>query len=118
LWFKGGFLVARALATALLELVDHRIKIGISGAKTSGEPVAAPLHDCLTIGQYFKLASLARCYHGVNAQPLFNQGHETRDLGFIVLSSRAGTYLNVHFVPQAVGYAGFFPVSVISVNQR
>ena len=80
----------------LLELVNHAIKVRIPGAKTSSEPVAAALHHCLAISQDFKLAGLSRRNHGINSQPLFNQGHETRDLGFVVPSSRAGKYLNFH----------------------
>ena len=78
-----------ALATALLELVNHTIKIRIASAKASGEPVAAAFRHCLVIGKHFKLAGLARRNHGFNAEPFFNQGHETRDLGFVALSRRA-----------------------------
>jgi hypothetical protein len=88
-----------ALAAALLQLINHALQIRIAGAKASGEPVASALHHCLAIGQHFKLSCLSRRDNGINAQPLFNQGHETRDLGFVVPSSRAGKYLNVHFGP-------------------
>jgi hypothetical protein len=92
-----------ALATALLKLIHNAIKIRIASAKASGEPVAAALHQCLAIGKHFKLAGLSRRNHGVNAQPLFNQGRETRDLGSIVPSRGAGTDLNLHSVLQVVG---------------
>jgi hypothetical protein len=81
---------------ALLELLNHAIEIGIAGAKAPGKPVSAALGNCLAIGKHFKLAGLARRNHGVNAEPLLDKGRETRNLGFIVLSSRAGTYLNLH----------------------
>jgi len=85
---------------ALLELLNHAIQIRIACAKASCEPVSTALRDSLAIGEHLKLASLARRNHGFNAQPLFNQGHETRDLGFVVLSRWAGTYLNFHGVLQ------------------
>jgi hypothetical protein len=87
---------SEGLATALLELVNHTIQIRITGAKTSGEPVSTALCDPLAIGKNLKLASLAWRNHSFNAEPLLNQGHETRDLGFVVLSRRAGTDLNLH----------------------
>jgi hypothetical protein len=101
-----SFVVQRwflALAAAILQLLHHTIQIRIAGAKTPGEPVSAALYYSLTIGQHFKLASLAWGNHGINAQPLLNQGHETRDLGFVVLSRGAGTYLNLHSVLQVDG---------------
>lgn len=100
--------VSFALAIALLELIHHTLKIRIASAKTSGEPVSAAFHYSLAIGQHFKLAGFARRHHGVNTQPLFNQGHETRDLGFVVFSRGAGTYLNFHSVLQSL-YYGCFP---------
>jgi hypothetical protein len=87
---------------ALLELVNHAFQVRISGAKASGEPVSAALHYGLAIGQHLKLANLARRNDGFNAQPLFNHGRETRGFGFVVLSRRAGTYLNVHSALQSV----------------
>jgi hypothetical protein len=77
-------------------LLNHAIQIRIASAKASGEPVAAALHHCLAVGQHFKLACLSRRNHGVNAQPLLNQGRETRDLGFVVPSRGAGKYFNLH----------------------
>jgi hypothetical protein len=98
----GGSGVVFRLGAPLLQLVDHAIEIRISGAKASGEPVAAALYDFLAIGQHVKLAGLSRCNHGVNAQPLFDHGRETRSLGFVALSCRAGTYLDLHSVLQVV----------------
>jgi hypothetical protein len=92
-----------ALASTLLELVNHAFQVRIPGAKASGEPVAAALHHCLAIGKNFKLAGLALRNHGVNAQPLFNHGRETRGLGFVALSRGAGTYLNLHYVSRLSG---------------
>jgi len=108
--------VIERLAAAFLKLVNHAIQIGIAGAKASGEPVSASLRYGLAIGQHFKLASLARCNHGINTEPLFDHGRETRSLGFVVSSRGAGKYLNFHCVLQ-VGSGGFSLISVISVNQ-
>jgi hypothetical protein len=88
---------AASLATAFLELLNHAIEIGVAGAKASCEPVPTTPCDSLAIGEHLKLTSLARRNHGFNAEPLFDEGHETRDLGFVVLSCRAEPYLNFHF---------------------
>lgn len=84
---------------SLLQLVNHAIQVRIAGAKASGEPVPAALHHFLAIGQDVKLAGLSRRYYGINAQPIFNHGRETRSLGFVALSRRAGTYLDFHSGP-------------------
>jgi hypothetical protein len=55
------------LAAAFLELIHHATQIWIAGAEASGKPVSTALRDSLTIGQYLKLASLARRNHSVNA---------------------------------------------------
>jgi hypothetical protein len=104
LWFL-------ALAAALLKLINYAIPVRIAGAKASGEPVAAALGYWLAVGQHFKLAGFAGRNHGVNAEPLFNHGRETRSLGFIVSSRWAGTYLNFHSVLQVVDTG--FPISAI-----
>jgi hypothetical protein len=103
LWFL-------ALAAALLKLINYAIQVRIAGAKASGEPVAAALGYWLAVGQHFKLTGLARRNHGVNAEPLFNHGRETRSLGLVVSSSGAGEYLNFHCVLQ-VGSGGFCLIS-------
>jgi hypothetical protein len=84
------------LGTPLLELINHLVEIGIACAKAPGEPVPTTFGDSLSVSQHLKLTGLARRDHGISTKPLFYQGHETRDLGFIVLSRRAGTYLNFH----------------------
>ena len=81
---------------SLLELVNHLVEIGIACAKAPGEPVSTTLSDSLSVSQYLKLTGLAGRDDGFSTQPLFYQGHETRDLGFVVLSCRARTYLNFH----------------------
>ena len=83
---------------ALLEQLDHAVEIGITGAKASCEPVPAPLGNRLAVRDYVELAGITRRKEGVNAQALLDEGHETRDLGAVVLSSRAVNDFNLHFV--------------------
>jgi hypothetical protein len=85
---------------ALLQLRNYAVKIRIAGAKAPCKPVSTTLRNSLAIGKHFKLTGLARRNHGLNAEPLFNEVSETRDLGFIILSSRAGTYFNLHLFSQ------------------
>jgi len=87
---------------ALLDLIDHAVEIRITGAEASGEPVATAFGDSFTIGKHIKLTSAARRNHGINAETLFDQGHETRDLGLVVPSCGTRTYFNFQAVLQAV----------------
>jgi hypothetical protein len=99
-WSAVDFLVL--LAAALQELLNHAIQIGIARAKAPGKPVSTALGNSLAVGNHLKLTGLARRNHGVNAEPLLDEVRETRDLGFVVLSRRAGTYLNLHSVLDSV----------------
>jgi hypothetical protein len=83
----------------LLKLLDHAVEIGIAGAKAPCEPVSTALDNRLPVGDYVELTGLARGTDGVNVQALLDEGHETRDLGVIVLSRRAVNDFNLHFVP-------------------
>jgi hypothetical protein len=66
----------------LLELLDHAIEIGIAGVPTAlGNPLA--------ISDNLELAGLPRFIAGFNIEALLDEGHETRDLGLVVLSCRA-----------------------------
>jgi hypothetical protein len=97
--------------TALFEQVDHALQIGIASAEAPCKPVSTTLGNCLTIGDHLKLTSCARCNHGCNAETLLYEGRETRDLGFVVLSGRAGDYLNLHSVLQSTrGIFGWIPL--------
>ena len=77
------------LGLPLLKLINHLVEIGIACAKAPGEPVSTTFGDSLAVSQHLKLTGLAGRDHGISTKPLFYQGHETRDLGFIVLSCRA-----------------------------
>jgi len=82
--------------TVLLDPLNHPIQFGIAGAKAPREPVSSAPSNALAVGDHFKLTSLARYNHGSNAEALLYEGHETRDLGLVVLSGRAGNYLDLH----------------------
>ena len=86
---------------ALLELLNHSFQIGIPGAELPCEPVSTAFGDFLAVGDHLKLAFPAMRNHGVNAEPLLDEGRETRDLGLVVLSGRAGKYFDLHSVLQS-----------------
>jgi hypothetical protein len=79
-------------------LFNQAVEIRVAGAEASGEPVAAACGDSFTIGKHIKLTSAAGRNHGIDAEPLLDEGHETRDLGFVIPSSGAGTDLDFHSV--------------------
>ena len=83
-------------SATLMKLLNHMIKIWVSGAKAPCKPVSTPLGNSHAVGDHLKLTSLAERHHGINAEALLNEGHETRDLGFVVLSRRARNYLDLH----------------------
>jgi len=83
-------------------LLDHSIEIWIAGAKAPGQPVATPLSDPLAVSDNLELAGLARRKDGFNVEALLNEGHETRDLGLVVLSCRAVNDLDLHLFSKAL----------------
>jgi len=84
--------------TVLLEPLDHAMEIGVAGAKAPREPVPAALRNPLAVGDHRELALLPRRKRGFNAEALPDEGHETRDLGFVVLSRRTVNDLDFHFL--------------------
>ena len=73
------------------------IEIRVAGAESPRQPVPAALGDRLAVHDHLELALRPGKRHDVDTETLSDEGHETRDLGFVVLSRRAGTYLNFHF---------------------
>jgi hypothetical protein len=84
--------------TALLELLDHAIQVGITGAKPSREPVPAALGYPFAVSDNLELTSLAWHNDGFNVEAPLDEGYETRNLGLVVLSRRAMNDLDLHFV--------------------
>lgn len=90
------FLPGTVIRTVPCELIDHAIEIGIASAKASRDPVPAARRDPLAVGEHIKLAVLTRRANGFDVQALLDEGHETRDLGPVVLSRRTVNYLDLH----------------------
>ena len=83
---------------ALLELLDDILEIGITRAQAPREPVSTALGNPLPVRDHLELTGLAGDGHWINIQALLDQGHETRDLGIVVLSRRAMNDLDFHLV--------------------
>src|SRR5215469_14455278 len=89
----------RTTRTVLLdEQFDNTIQIGIAGAKGPRNEVPATVGDPLAVGEHIELTGLARGKDRVNVQALFDEGHETRDLGAVVLSRRTMNNFDFHSV--------------------
>jgi hypothetical protein len=86
------------IGTVLLELLDHAVEIGITGAKAPGEPVPTALGNPLAVSDDLELTGLARHRDSINVEALLDEGHETRDLGLVVLSCRAVNDLDLHSI--------------------
>jgi len=80
----------------LRELLDHTFEIRIAGAKATCKPVPAALSYLRAVSNHIELTGLTGRNHSFNAEPLFDQGHETRDPGLVVLSRRAVNDLDLH----------------------
>lgn len=51
----------------LLNLLDHRLEIGIASAKLPCEPVPAPLGNPFAVGDHLELAGLTSGKEGINS---------------------------------------------------
>jgi hypothetical protein len=80
-----------------LKQFEHAIEIGIAGAKTPRQPVPTALCNPLAVRNNRELAGLAGRNDSVNIQALLDEGHETRDLGFVVLSRRTVNDFDLQF---------------------
>jgi hypothetical protein len=87
--------------TAFLQLLHHAIEIGIAGAKAPCEPVPAALGNLLAVSDHLELTGFPRSRDGFNVKAPLDEGHETRDLGLVVLSRRAVNDLDLHSVLQS-----------------
>jgi hypothetical protein len=82
----------------LLEPLDYAFEIRIAGAKAPREPVPTALGNLLAVGDHLELTGLTWRNDGFSFIPeaLFDEGHETRDLGLVVLSRRAVNDFDFH----------------------
>jgi hypothetical protein len=79
-------------------LLDHAFEIGIAGAKAPCEPVPTTLGNPLAVSDHLELTGLTMRSHGFNVEALLDEGHETRDLGLVVLSRGAVNDFDLHSV--------------------
>ena len=82
--------------TVLLDLLDHAFEVRVAGAKAPCEPVSTALGHPLAVSNNLELTGLTRRKDGFNIEAILDHGHETRDLGFVVLSRRAVNDLDPH----------------------
>ena len=79
-----------------MQLLDYAIEIRIASAKAPRDPVPAALGDPLAVSDDLELTGLSRRNDDFNVEALLDKGHETRDLGLVVLSCRAVNDLDLH----------------------
>lgn len=79
------------------ETLNHAVQIWIARAEAACEPVPAAFRDFLAVSKHVELPGLARCATHFNIQPLLDFGHETRDLGLVVLSRWAVNDFYLHY---------------------
>ena len=91
---------------SLLKQFNHVVEIGIARAEAPCEPVSATLGNLVTVGNYVKLTGLSRRNCDCNAEALLYEGHETRNLGSVVLSRRAMNDFDLHSILESVRRAG------------
>jgi hypothetical protein len=82
--------------TVLLDPLDHAIEIGIAGAKLPREPVPSALGNPLAVRNHLELTGFAGRKDSFYAKALLDEGHETRDLGLVVLSRGAVNDFDLH----------------------
>ena len=74
----------------------HRVEVGVSCAEAPRQEISAPLGDRLSVNDDVELPFCSRFEQRLNAELVFDHGHETRDLGAIVLSGGAVNDLDFH----------------------
>lgn len=97
-------LYSQLLTPLLLKLLHHSIQIRIPRAKLPREPISAALGNLLAVRNHLELTSLPRRKDGLNPQALLDEGHETRDLKFVVFSRRAVHDFHFHAVLQSAAW--------------
>jgi hypothetical protein len=81
-----------------LNPLDDAVEFGIPSAKAAREPIAAARRNGFAVHDHVKLTRCTGYFDGFDTQALLNEGHETRDLGFVVGSRRAMNDFDFHFV--------------------
>jgi len=81
-----------------LNQLNKFTQVWIARPETTCEPVSSAPGNPLSVSKYVELTSLARRNDGCYAQPLFYEGRETRGLGLVVLSRRAGNDFDLHSI--------------------
>ena len=85
----------------LLELVDHVVEVGTACPKAPSEPVPATRGiPCRPRSR--RTAPARRAGSPLDVKALLDEGHETRDLGSVVLSRRAVHDLDLHSALQSL----------------
>ena len=104
-WLRAPGLSGGGARTELLEPLDHNIEIRITGAKLASDPVPAAFGDALAVRDDLELTGPAGSRHGVDADVLLDEGHETRDLSLVILSRWAIHDLDLHSLLRSVQYS-------------
>ena len=94
-------------ARQVFELLDDGLEIRVTRAKPACEPVPTALGNCLTVGDDVELTDVARPNYRFQAEPLLNEGRETRGLPFVAMSCRAVNNLDFHCVLQSMLLSNF-----------
>jgi hypothetical protein len=101
--------------TLFLKQFEDTIEIGITGAKAPCEPAPTALRNPLAVCEHLELTDLARCNDSVNVQALLDEGRETRDLGFVVLSRRTVNDFDLHFAPPTISCSSLWLIRFVEL---
>lgn len=91
----------------MFELLDDGLEIRVTCAKLACEPIPTARRNCLTVGDDVELTDLARPNYRFEAEPLLNEGRETRGFPFVAVSCRAVNNLDFHCVLQSIRFSNF-----------
>jgi hypothetical protein len=104
--------------TALLELVDHTMEIGIAGAKAPCDPILTSPGNPLAVREHLELSRLTRDQDAFQVQAFLDEGRETRDLDFVVLSRRAMNDFDLHSILQSASHKSDVRVTSARLSVR
>jgi hypothetical protein len=78
------------------QALDDAFEIGVASPELPTDPIPAALGNGFTVSDNLELTGPARRSHCVDVESPLDEGHETRDLGFVVLSRRAIDDFDLH----------------------